>query len=179
MLSPILGWELQPYKGNKIYSVWTLRLLVSWGLLPTIALCGCQAIRLLDHRQLPRGLWHDACNGILFNHESPLRGETFVIRKMTRAIVRISRNVPRALIGSVILFGIFIVIIQWGVMIGWGTARFVEMTKPGIELPGITLAKQFWGNAWGIAPRATARAIAAGAVNLKEGNGAIKITQPQ
>ncbi|MBU0464840.1 MAG: GDP-mannose 4,6-dehydratase [Proteobacteria bacterium] len=31
-----------------------------------------------------------ACNGILFNHESPLRGETFVTRKITRAIARIS-----------------------------------------------------------------------------------------
>lgn len=31
-----------------------------------------------------------ACNGILFNHESPLRGETFVTRKITRAAVRIA-----------------------------------------------------------------------------------------
>jgi GDPmannose 4,6-dehydratase len=31
-----------------------------------------------------------ACNGILFNHESPLRGETFVTRKVTRAAARIS-----------------------------------------------------------------------------------------
>ncbi|MGM0644342.1 MAG: GDP-mannose 4,6-dehydratase [Thermodesulfobacteriota bacterium] len=31
-----------------------------------------------------------ACNGILFNHESPLRGETFVTRKITRALARIS-----------------------------------------------------------------------------------------
>jgi GDPmannose 4,6-dehydratase len=31
-----------------------------------------------------------ACNGILFNHESPLRGETFVSRKITRALARIS-----------------------------------------------------------------------------------------
>ncbi len=30
-----------------------------------------------------------ACNGILFNHESPLRGETFVTRKITRAMARI------------------------------------------------------------------------------------------
>src|SRR5476651_713661 len=30
-----------------------------------------------------------ACNGILFNHESPLRGETFVTRKITRALSRI------------------------------------------------------------------------------------------
>src|SRR5687768_5293906 len=31
-----------------------------------------------------------ACNGILFNHESPLRGETFVTRKVTRAVARIA-----------------------------------------------------------------------------------------
>lgn len=31
-----------------------------------------------------------ACNGILFNHESPLRGETFVTRKITRAVAQIS-----------------------------------------------------------------------------------------
>ncbi len=31
-----------------------------------------------------------ACNGILFNHESPIRGETFVTRKITRAVSRIS-----------------------------------------------------------------------------------------
>ena len=31
-----------------------------------------------------------ACNGILFNHESPVRGETFVSRKITRALTRIS-----------------------------------------------------------------------------------------
>ena len=30
-----------------------------------------------------------ACNGILFNHESPIRGETFVTRKITRAMARI------------------------------------------------------------------------------------------
>jgi len=30
-----------------------------------------------------------ACNGILFNHESPLRGETFVTRKITRAVSKI------------------------------------------------------------------------------------------
>ncbi len=33
-----------------------------------------------------------ACNGILFNHESPLRGETFVTRKITRAAARIALN---------------------------------------------------------------------------------------
>ena len=33
-----------------------------------------------------------ACNGILFNHESPLRGETFVTRKITRAVAKIALN---------------------------------------------------------------------------------------
>jgi GDPmannose 4,6-dehydratase len=33
-----------------------------------------------------------ACNGILFNHESPIRGETFVTRKITRAAARIQRG---------------------------------------------------------------------------------------
>ena len=38
-----------------------------------------------------------ACNGILFNHESPLRGETFVTRKITRALARISLNLQECL----------------------------------------------------------------------------------
>lgn len=33
-----------------------------------------------------------ACNGILFNHESPIRGETFVTRKVTRAVARIKKG---------------------------------------------------------------------------------------
>ena len=39
-----------------------------------------------------------ACNGILFNHESPLRGETFVTRKITRAVAQIAHG------GSQILY---------------------------------------------------------------------------
>jgi GDPmannose 4,6-dehydratase len=38
-----------------------------------------------------------ACNGILFNHESPLRGETFVIRKITRALARIKLGLQERL----------------------------------------------------------------------------------
>jgi GDPmannose 4,6-dehydratase len=38
-----------------------------------------------------------ACNGILFNHESPLRGETFVTRKITRAMARIKAGLQRCL----------------------------------------------------------------------------------
>lgn len=38
-----------------------------------------------------------ACNGILFNHESPIRGETFVTRKITRAIAQIKLGVQDTL----------------------------------------------------------------------------------
>ena len=38
-----------------------------------------------------------ACNGILFNHESPLRGETFVSRKITRALSRIRLGLQQTL----------------------------------------------------------------------------------
>lgn len=53
-----------PYGAAKVYSYWiTVNYRESYGLF--------------------------ACNGILFNHESPRRGETFVTRKITRAIARI------------------------------------------------------------------------------------------
>ena len=43
-----------------------------------------------------------ACNGILFNHESPMRGETFVTRKVTRAAARISLGLQKKLyIGNI------------------------------------------------------------------------------
>jgi GDPmannose 4,6-dehydratase len=38
-----------------------------------------------------------ACNGILFNHESPQRGETFVTRKITRAVAKIALGVQKCL----------------------------------------------------------------------------------
>ena len=38
-----------------------------------------------------------ACNGILFNHESPVRGETFVTRKITRALTRIKLGLQKIL----------------------------------------------------------------------------------
>ena len=39
-----------------------------------------------------------ACNGILFNHESPRRGETFVTRKITRAVARIAHGLQDRLV---------------------------------------------------------------------------------
>jgi len=38
-----------------------------------------------------------ACNGILFNHESPIRGETFVTRKITRAVARIKLGLQNSM----------------------------------------------------------------------------------
>lgn len=58
-----------------------------------------------------------ACNGILFNHESPVRGETFVTRKITRAIARISLGLQDCLyLGNM------------SALRDWGHARdYVEM----------------------------------------------------
>ena len=58
-----------------------------------------------------------ACNGILFNHESPFRGETFVTRKITRALTRIKLKIQDCLyIGNL------------DAMRDWGHAKdYVEM----------------------------------------------------
>ena len=58
-----------------------------------------------------------ACNGILFNHESPLRGETFVTRKITRAMARIALGLQDCLyLGNL------------GALRDWGHAQdYVEM----------------------------------------------------
>ncbi len=58
-----------------------------------------------------------ACNGILFNHESPVRGETFVTRKITRALARIKLGLQDALyLGNL------------NALRDWGHARdYVEM----------------------------------------------------
>ena len=58
-----------------------------------------------------------ACNGILFNHESPIRGETFVTRKITRALARIKLGLQdKFYLGNM------------GAKRDWGHARdYVEM----------------------------------------------------
>ena len=61
-----------PYACAKVYSYW----------------------QTINHREA-YGLF--ACNGILFNHESPRRGETFVTRKITRAATRIKEGLQERL----------------------------------------------------------------------------------
>ena len=66
-----------------------------------------------------------ACNGILFNHESPLRGETFVTRKITRALARIHLGLQDCLfLGNL------------GARRDWGHARdYVEMQWLMLQQP--------------------------------------------
>jgi len=66
-----------------------------------------------------------ACNGILFNHESPLRGENFVTRKITRAVARIKLGLQdRLYLGNL------------NARRDWGHARdFVEMQWMMLQQP--------------------------------------------
>ena len=46
-----------------------------------------------------------ACNGILFNHESPRRGETFVTRKITRSLANIAQGIEKKMfLGNMIMY---------------------------------------------------------------------------
>jgi GDPmannose 4,6-dehydratase len=65
-------WPRSPYAVSKVFAYWaTVNYRESYGL--------------------------HASNGILFNHESPRRGETFVTRKITRAVARIKRGMQKDL----------------------------------------------------------------------------------
>ena len=67
-----------------------------------------------------------ACNGILFNHESPRRGETFVTRKITRGLARINEGLEECLyMGNL------------DSLRDWGHARdYVEMQWRMLQQPG-------------------------------------------
>ena len=68
-----------------------------------------------------------ACNGILFNHESPRRGETFVTRKITRGLARINEGLEDCLyMGNL------------DSLRDWGHARdYVEMQWRMLQQPGV------------------------------------------
>ena len=58
-----------------------------------------------------------------------------------------TRNVSRAVIGSIILLGIFLVLVTWAIIIGWGTNNIGSL--PGsAELPAVVVAKRVWGPVW-------------------------------
>src|ERR1700686_2286887 len=66
-----------------------------------------------------------ACNGILFNHESPVRGETFVTRKITRALARIKLGLQNCL-----YLGNFNALRDWGHARDFVEAMWMMLQQP-------------------------------------------------
>jgi amino acid transporter len=57
------------------------------------------------------------------------------------------RNLPRAILGSIIVMGIFLVVCSWGLLVGWGTKDVVSFAASK-ENPSFLLARRLWGNGW-------------------------------
>ncbi|HVB75971.1 MAG TPA: APC family permease [Ktedonobacteraceae bacterium] len=58
-----------------------------------------------------------------------------------------TRNISRAVIGSIILLGVFLIFVTWAIIIGWGTNNISSL--PGSsELPAIVVSKRVWGPVW-------------------------------
>jgi GDPmannose 4,6-dehydratase len=93
---------VSPYGGSKLYAFWAVR----------------------NYREAS-GLF--AVNGILFNHESPRRGETFVTRKITRGVARI-----RAGLDQYLWMGNIDAVRDWGYAPEYveGMWRMLQMDKP-------------------------------------------------
>jgi GDPmannose 4,6-dehydratase len=69
-----------------------------------------------------------ACNGILFNHESPVRGETFVTRKITRGLTRI-----RVGLQSCVYLGNLDSLRDWGHARDFVKAQWLMLQQPTAE----------------------------------------------
>jgi len=69
-----------------------------------------------------------ACNGILFNHESPVRGETFVTRKITRGLARISEGLEECL-----FLGNLDSLRDWGHARDFVRAQWLMLQQPQAE----------------------------------------------
>jgi GDPmannose 4,6-dehydratase len=69
-----------------------------------------------------------ACNGILFNHESPVRGETFVTRKITRGLARISEGMEDCL-----YLGNLDSLRDWGHARDYVRAQWLMLQQPEAE----------------------------------------------
>ena len=79
-----------------------------------------------------------ACNGILFNHESPVRGETFVTRKITRALARIKLGLQKNLyIGNLDAFR------DWGHAKDFVEAQWLMLQQKNPEDFVIATGKQY------------------------------------
>jgi GDPmannose 4,6-dehydratase len=79
-----------------------------------------------------------ACNGILFNHESPIRGETFVTRKITRALARIKLGLQKKL-----YLGNLDALRDWGHAKDYVEAQWLMLQQQKPEDFVIATGKQF------------------------------------
>ncbi|KEZ78810.1 GDP-mannose 4,6-dehydratase [Salinisphaera hydrothermalis] len=79
-----------------------------------------------------------ACNGILFNHESPLRGETFVTRKITRALARIKLGLQDCL-----YLGNLNALRDWGHARDYVKAQWLMLQQAAPEDYVIATGKQY------------------------------------
>ena len=57
------------------------------------------------------------------------------------------RNIPRAVLGSILILGVFLVVVSWGQITGWGTSRLGSFASSS-ELPAFVLGKKYWGTGW-------------------------------
>src|SRR5688572_4116199 len=79
-----------------------------------------------------------ACNGILFNHESPIRGETFVTRKITRGLARIREGLEECL-----YLGNLDALRDWGHALDYVRAQWLMLQQPNPEDFVIATGKQY------------------------------------
>jgi GDPmannose 4,6-dehydratase len=79
-----------------------------------------------------------ACNGILFNHESPVRGETFVTRKITRGLARIHEGLEDCL-----YLGNLDSLRDWGHARDYVEAQWLMLQQPQAEDFVIATGKQY------------------------------------
>jgi len=79
-----------------------------------------------------------ACNGILFNHESPIRGETFVTRKITRGLARIREGMQESL-----HLGNLDALRDWGHARDYVRAQWLMLQQPQAEDFVIATGKQY------------------------------------
>lgn len=55
--------------------------------------------------------------------------------------------IPRAIIGSIILLGIYYVFCAWGIQVGWGTDKLPDLASSA-ENPAFIVAQRLWGDGW-------------------------------
>jgi amino acid transporter len=61
--------------------------------------------------------------------------------------VQPARTVPRAVVISLLVMGVFMILCSWALLVGWGTNRFSGFVSAR-ELPAFALAHRYWGGAW-------------------------------